>query len=341
MIIESIKELIEGKDLSVQGMKESMDEIMDGKATPAQIGAFLSLLRVKGETVDEIAQAAKVMREKAFSIEVKGPVMDTCSTGGTGINHFNISTTVAFVIAGAGVKVAKHGNRAISGRCGSADVLEELGVKVDIPPEQVKNCIENAGIGFLFAPVFHKAMKNVMGPRREMAIRTVFNILGPLTNPASATHQLLGVYDPDLTGVMAEVLGKLGVKRAMVVHGDGGLDEISLTGPTKVSEVKEGKVDTFEVSPEDFGLSNCRIEDIKGGDKEYNAKTLKGILEGDLKGAYRDAVLLNASASFVILEKVSDYRQGVEIAEDSIDSKKALNKLKELIECSAGLSSRE
>ncbi len=333
MIKESIKELINGKELSSEGMKNSMEEIMSGVATPSQIGAYLALLSIKKETVNEITQAAMVMRNKASSINIDGTVMDTCSTGGTGLNHFNISTTVAFVIAGTGIKVAKHGNRAASGRCGSADVLEKLGVNIELKPEHVKECIDKVGIGFMFAPMFHRAMKYAAGPRREIGIRTIFNILGPLTSPASATHQLLGVYKSELTDVMASVLGNLGVKRAMVVHGSGGLDEISLTGPTKISELKDNQVKSYEVKPSDFGLAGHSIEDIKGGDVEVNAGIMQMVL-GSEKGAYRDAVLANAGAAFVILEKAEDLRQGVEIAAESIDSKKALSKLTELIEFS-------
>lgn len=334
MIKEAIKELILGKDLTAQGMTAAMKQIMEGEAAGTQIGAFLALLRVKGESVSEITQAAIVMREKASSIKVEGPVMDTCSTGGTGINHFNISTTVAFAVAGMGVRVAKHGNRAVSGRCGSADVLAELGLNMELSPEQVQSCINETGIGFLFAPVFHKAMKHAAGPRREIGIRTIFNILGPLTNPASATHQLLGVYDPDLTEILAEVLGNLGVERAMVVHGEGGMDEISLSGPTKVSEMKKGSVTTYEIHPGDFGLENHSIEEIKGGDEGKNAEILKSVLEGKAQKAYKDSVLANAAASFVILGKAQDFKQGVEMASESISTGKSLAKLNELIEYS-------
>jgi anthranilate phosphoribosyltransferase len=339
MIRDAIKELINGKDLNPDMMKKTMDQIMSGEAAPSQIGAFLVLLRVKGETVDEITQAAVVMREKAVSIKVSPPVLDTCSTGGTGINHFNVSTAVAFVAAGAGIRVAKHGNRALSGRCGSADVLEELGVNVGLSPKGVEKCVNETGIGFLFAPTFHKAMKFAAGPRKELGVRTIFNILGPLTNPASATHQVLGVFDPNLTEDMANVLGNLGLKRAMVVHGSGGMDEISLWGKTRVSELKNGAVRTYEISPGDFGLGGCGIEDIKGGDRQRNAEILRKILNRE-KSPYRDMVLANSSACFVILEKAPDFRHGVKLAEESIDSGKALEKLKLLIECSNDNSNR-
>jgi anthranilate phosphoribosyltransferase len=336
MIKESIVELSMGKDLSPEGMRESMNEIMGGEATPAQIGAFLALLKIKGESVNEITQAASVMREKAHSIDIEAPVLDTCSTGGTGLNHINISTTVAFVAAGAGIKVAKHGNRAASGKCGSADVLEKLGVNIELEPEKVKECIDSIGIGFLFAPKFHKAMKYAAAPRKEMGIRTVFNMLGPLTNPASATHQLLGVYSPRLTETLASVLGNLGVERAMVVHGEGGLDEISLSGKTKVSEFKKDSVETYDLEPEDFGLENTPLDAIKGGDEQVNAEMIRKVLNGE-KCAFREYVLANSAASLVIIGKASDMKEGVKIAGESIDSGKAMKKMEELAEFTSGL----
>jgi anthranilate phosphoribosyltransferase len=331
MIKDTLKKLIAGQDLTSDEMRSSMQEIMDGEATPSQIGAFLALLRVKNETIDEITQAAKVMREKAASINVSGPVIDTCSTGGTGLNHFNISTTSAFVLAGSGVKVAKHGNRAASGKCGSADVLEKLGVNLTITPECVQDSLEKIGIGFMFAPVFHKAMKHAIGPRREMGVRTVFNVLGPLTNPASATHQVLGVFKAEYTDILANVLLNLGVQGAMVVHGAGGMDEISLAGPTRISEVKDGEVNTYEVTPVDFGLCSNTIDDIKGGEVDENAQITRSVLSGD-KGKHRDIVLANASAAFVVMGMVSDFREGAVMAVESIDSGRALNKLNELVE---------
>ncbi|MBN2407208.1 MAG: anthranilate phosphoribosyltransferase [Elusimicrobia bacterium] len=333
MIQEAIQDLLEGKDLGAPIMKGSMEELMGGLATQSQIGAFLALLRIKGETVEEITQAAAVMREKASSIDINGVILDTCSTGGSGLNHLNVSTAAAFVAAGAGVRVAKHGNRAASGKCGSADVLEKLGVKIDLEPEQVKKCLEKAGIGFLFAPKFHKAMKHAAGPRKELGIRTIFNILGPLTNPASATHQLLGVYDAGLTGIMAEVLGNLGVRGAMVVHGAGGLDEISLSGKTRVSELKNGKVKTYEVSPDDFGLPLVGADDMKGGMPDTNAEYITRIFNGE-KTPYRDVVIANSAACLVITGVAGDLREGVEAARASLDSGKALDKLRELAEIS-------
>ncbi|MFW6134145.1 MAG: anthranilate phosphoribosyltransferase [Elusimicrobiota bacterium] len=331
MIRQAIKQLIKGEDLSSECMKETMEEIMEGRAVPSQVGSFLSLLRIKKESVNEITQAARVMREKAVPLKIDGDILDTCSTGGTGINHFNISTTVAFVVAGMGIKVAKHGNRAVSGRCGSADVLEKLGVDINMNPEQVKKCIEENGIGFLFAPSFHKAMKYAAGPRKELGIRTIFNILGPLTNPACATHQIMGVYDSELTEVLAQVLGNLGVKGAVVVHGDGGLDEITLSGATKISEFKNDFINNYELYPGDFGLKTYEIKHIKGGDEKKNAEILKGILQGE-GGAYRDFTIANAAAAFVIADKAEDLRQGVEMAQESIDSGKAYKKLKALVE---------
>ncbi|MFH1416298.1 MAG: anthranilate phosphoribosyltransferase [Elusimicrobiota bacterium] len=333
MIRESIKDLYEGKDLTSEGMRKSMEEIMTGEAAPSQIGAFLSLLAVKTPTVNEITQAARVMREKASSIEVDGELLDTCSTGGTGINHMNISTTVAFIIAGAGMKVAKHGNRAATGKCGSADVLEKLGVNIELKPEEVKECIEKTGIGFLYARTFHQAMKYAAGARKEIGIRTVFNLLGPLTNPASVDYQLLGVYAPELTDSMAAVLGNLGVKRAMVVHGHGGLDEISLSGTTKVSELKDDFVKTYEISPDDFGLKTSSIEDIKGGDEEINASITRKVLAGE-KGAFRDICLANASAALVVAGLSEDFKEGVKMAEKIIDTGSAALKLDKLIEMS-------
>lgn len=333
MIRESIIKLAEGEDLTSKGMRQSMEEIMCGRATQAQVGAFLSLLKIKTETVNEITQAAKVMREKSSRIKISGKIMDTCSTGGTGINHYNISTAVAFIIAASGIKVAKHGNRAASGKCGSADVLEALGVKIDLEPAAVKKCIERINIGFLFAPKFHKAMKFAAPIRKEIGIRTIFNILGPLTNPATATHQILGVFNKDLTEVMSEVLGNLGVKRAMVVHGYGGLDEISLSGPTKVSELKNDFVSTYKITPKDFGLKQSAVKEISGGNKNTNALAVRKIFKGT-KMPYRDVVLANAAASFVVLEKAKTLKEGVKIANEIIDSGMAMDKLEELIELS-------
>lgn len=336
MIKDAIKILSLGDDLTQEQMKKSMYEIMEGEASPSQIGAFLALLKVKKETIDEITQAAVVMREKAGSVNIDEPVLDTCSTGGTGLNHLNISTIVAFIVAGSGVKVAKHGNRASSGKCGSADILEKLGVNINLDPQQVENCIREIGIGFLFAPVFHKAMKFAAGPRKEIGVRTVFNILGPLTSPASATHQLLGVFDSSLTETMAKVLGNLGTDRAMVVHGFGGLDEISLSGPTAVSELKDLKVVNYEINPQDFGLATYDIKEIKGSDADFNADMARKALEG-MSSPYSDFLIANAAACLVILDKAQDFQQGVEIARDSMATGKAMKKLEELVDYSKNL----
>ena len=336
MIKECIKELSMGNDLTSAGMRESMNEIMEGVATPAQIGAFLALLRIKGESVNEITQAARVMREKAHSIDIEPPMLDTCSTGGTGLNHVNISTTVAFLAAAAGIKLAKHGNRAATGRCGSADVLEKLGVNIEIEPDQVKTCIENTGIGFLFAPKFHKAMKYAASPRKEVGIRTIFNMLGPLTNPASASHQLLGVYSPELTEPLASVLGNLGVKRAMVVHGAGGLDEISLSGPTRVSELKEDSVETYNIDPSDFGLENVPLESITGGDEDTNAGIIRETLAGK-NSPFMHYVIANCSAALFIMDRADTLKEGADMARDLLESGKAARKLEDLIRCSQEL----
>jgi len=336
MIKEAISKVIEKIDLSQSEMELVMNEIMSGGATPAQIGAFLTALRLKGETVEEITGAARVMREKASRIRNleelrinRVEIVDTCGTGGSGTNAFNISTATAFVVAGAGLKVAKHGNKSVSSLCGSADIIEGLGVSLKLSPEAVGECIKEVGIGFLFAPLFHGAMKHAIGPRREIGIRTIFNILGPLTNPAGATSQVMGVYDGSLTETLAQVLGNLGVRHALVVHGMDGLDEITITKESKISEVKEGKIKTFFLKPEDFGISRAQMEDIKGGTIEENVKIIQKILKGE-KGPFRDIVLLNAAAAFMAANKARDFSGGIKIAEDSIEQGRALNKLEHL-----------
>ena len=335
MIKEAIEKIVGRVDLSAAQMRAVFDEIMTGQATPAQIGAFLTALRVKGETVDEITGAALGMREKAVRIHVEGGLVDTCGTGGSGINTFNISTVAAFVAAGAGVKVAKHGNRGASSGCGSADVLEALGVRIDSGAAIVERCIREIGIGFLFAPVFHSAMKHVAGPRREIGIRTIFNILGPLSNPAGAESQVLGVYDAHLTGLMAHVLKNLGARRAFVVHGMDGLDEITITTRTKVSELSDGKIRDYVITPEKFGLKRRAIEDIKGGDALRNAEIARRVLQGQ-KGPQRDIVLLNAAAALMAGFKAKDFKDGIRRSAESIDSGSAFNRLKNLIELTKG-----
>ncbi|MFH1350413.1 MAG: anthranilate phosphoribosyltransferase [Pseudomonadota bacterium] len=345
MIKEAIAKVVNRDNLSEKEMMAAMDEIMTGKATPAQIGSFITALRMKGETVDEITGAAKVMRAKAKKINLKNhsvnvdrdeinvedeTILDTCGTGGDGTNTFNVSTAMAFVAAGAGVKVAKHGNRAVSSKCGSADVLTHLGVKLDINVANVERCIQEVGIGFLYAPLYHGAMKFAAGPRQELGLRTIFNLLGPLTNPAGATAQVLGVYSPDLTEKMAMVLGRLGTKEAFVVCGEGTFDEISICGPTRVSHLKEGNVTTVVMRPEDYGFTRVGPEAIKGGNASENARIIREILNGE-NGPKRDMVLFNAAAAFVAAGLDDDFHKGIERAKDSIDSGRAREKLDKLV----------
>ncbi|MDP8298402.1 MAG: anthranilate phosphoribosyltransferase [Candidatus Tantalella remota] len=332
-IIEAIKKVTGYEDLSESQTRSVFDEIMSGQATPAQISAFITGLRMKGETVDEITGAVKVMRQKAKKIKIKGgagAVLDTCGTGGSGPNIFNISTTVAFVLAGCGVKVAKHGNRSASSHCGSADVLEELGVKISVSARMTEKCVNEIKIGFLFAPLFHGAMKYAVTPRKEIGIRTIFNILGPLANPAAAGCQLLGVYDPELTEVMARVLKKLGSRRVFVVHGDGPIAEVSIAGRTKVSELKNGRVRTYNVTPSNFGVKKATMKDIKGGTVVQNAWIIKDVLSGK-RGPARDVVLINSSMALVAAGKVKDLKEGVLMAAFSIDSGEAAEALEKLI----------
>ena len=333
-IQEAIAKVIEGKDLSRGEMTDAMNQIMSGEATDAQIGAFLIALRVKGECVDEIAGAASVMREKATPIVTKHDVIvDTCGTGGDHSGTFNISTTAAFVAAGAGLCVAKHGNRAATSQSGSADVLGALGVNIEASPETVSRCLDDVGIGFLFAISLHGAMKYAIGPRREIGARTIFNALGPLSNPASAKRQVVGVYSAALTETLAGVLGTLGAEHAFVVHGSDGLDEMTLTGPTRVSELKNGSVSTYDVSPGDFGLAQAPADALKGGDADYNAEITRSILNGE-EGPRRDIVLLNAAAAIVAGDKARDLNEGVQVAAEVIDSGKALEKLEGLVAAS-------
>ncbi|MBI5467494.1 MAG: anthranilate phosphoribosyltransferase, partial [Deltaproteobacteria bacterium] len=299
-------------------------------ASPAQIGSFITALRMKGETVAEITGAARVMREKATRIEAPGDnVVDTCGTGGDESMTFNISTAAAFVASGAGVTVAKHGNRSVSSKCGSADVLKSLGVNIEAEVSRVEECIREAGIGFLFAPLLHGAMKYAAPVRRELGIRSIFNILGPLTNPAGAKRQLLGVYDPALTDILAMVLFNLGSVHAFIVRGEDGLDEITLTGETRVTELKDGSVRTYHIKPEDFGFERCSPADLKGGDPEVNAGIILGVLGGG-KGPARDIVLLNSAAAIVAGGKAGRIEEGIALAHGSIDSGEALGKLEKL-----------
>ncbi len=329
MIKEALALLAEGKDLDRSSMVDTMNEIMGGEATPAQIGAFLMGLRSKGETVGEITGAAEVMREKATRIRFEGPCIDTCGTGGDHSCTFNISTTAAFVAAATGLVVAKHGNRAASSASGSADVLAELGVNIEADVATVEKCLREVGIGFLFAPTLHGAMRYAIGPRREMGVRTIFNLLGPLTNPAGAKRQLMGVFDGDLTEVLANVLMNLGSEAAMVVHGSDGLDEITLTGPTRVSELKDGQVKTYEISPEDFCLSRCKKEDLLGGDPKENARIAREALS-NVSGPRLDAVLINAGAAVYVGGKASTIGEGIELARRAAASGEAMKKLESL-----------
>jgi anthranilate phosphoribosyltransferase len=334
---EAISSLISGISLAETEMAGVMAEIMDGQATPAQIGAFLTALRLKGETVAEISGAARVIREKAVRVQVEEEVVDTCGTGGDGKSTFNISTTAAFVVAGAGVRVAKHGNRAMSGAVGGADVLEALSAKIELSPEQVKICITQAGFGFLLAPAFHRAMRHAVGPRREIGIRTIFNLLGPLTNPAGARHQLIGVFDRVWVAPLAEALGRLGSVHALVVHGEDGLDEITLTAETHLAELREGKICAYTVRPEDIGLHRCTLADLQIGGVKEAAEVLTRILKGE-RGPCRDIVLLNAAAALYAGDSVPSLSTGIAKAAASIDSGAAYERLNRFVELTNTLS---
>ena len=346
MIKQFISKVVKGEDLTEAEMEKAMTEIMIGTATPAQIGAFITALRLKGETVDEITGAARAMRAKATKINVNNhlvnidrdeiniddeTILDIVGTGGDGTRTFNVSTTTAFVAAGGGIKVAKHGNRAVSSICGSADVLENLGVNLDVTSTDVEKCIKEIGIGFLYAPIFHGAMKHAAGPRQEIGIRSIFNLLGPVTNPAGASVQVLGVYEQSLTDKIALVLKRLGTREAFVVCGEGTFDEISICGPTKITHLKDDNVHTFQMTPEEYDLKRAELEDIVGGDAKKNANITRHVLDGG-KGPKRDMVLLNASAAFVAAGLCDNFREGIRIAADSIDSGKAREKLHKLVE---------
>jgi anthranilate phosphoribosyltransferase len=330
MIVAAISKLVELQNLTEEEAAQAMRQIMEGGATPAQIAAFLTGLRIKGETIEEITGCARVMREKATPIRAPYPnVIDTCGTGGDGAQTFNISTTAAFVVAGAGVPVAKHGNRAISSRCGSADLLQALGVTIELSPEMTEQCLAEVGLTFLFAPLFHSAMKNAIGPRREIGVRTIFNILGPLTNPAGAKHQILGVSRQELAEPMARVLGNLGSARAFVVHGADGLDEITTTGETHITVLDEGDISPTVISPEQFGLRRAPLGALGGGDAQQNAAISLAVLEGK-QGPHRDVVLLNAAAALAVAGTVPDLQAGLRMAARVIDSGAALEKLRRL-----------
>jgi anthranilate phosphoribosyltransferase len=340
MIRQNIQCLVDGGSLSAAESRVAMQEIMTGQATNAQIAAFLTALRMKGETVEELVSFAQVMREHCVRIcpKVDSRLVDTCGTGGDQLKTFNISTAAAFVVAGAGIPIAKHGNRCVTSKSGSADVLEQLGVNLNVPPEAVKDAIEQVGVGFLFAPAFHPAMKYAVAPRKEVGIRTIFNALGPLTNPACASAQLLGVYDARLAEPLAEALGKLGCEEAMVVHGLDGLDEISTVGKTKIAHLKGGKVQTAELSPQDFGVKQAEHADLQGGTPEQNARLLVGIFNGavDKGDPRRDIVVVNAAAGIMVGGKADNFSEGIALAEEALDSGAAFSKLRLLVKASGG-----
>lgn len=344
MIKSAIAKVVERQNLTEAEMIEVMDQIMSGGATPAQIGAFITALRMKGETVDEITGAARVMRERATPIRVgrnvldidrdeinldQETILDVVGTGGDGTNTFNISTTVALVVSACGVKVAKHGNRSVSSACGSADVLEALGVNLDVTPELVERCIDQLGVGFLFAPALHGAMKHAIGPRKEIGIRSIFNILGPLTNPAKADCQVMGVYRQDLVETLAQVLHKLGCRRGFVVHGLDGMDEITLSDATLVASIEPAGVRVERITPEQFGLQRCAMSDLRGGNAQQNAAIVRGILGGE-RGPRREVVLLNAAYALLAAGKAATVAQGLELAAEAIDSGRARQQLETL-----------
>lgn len=336
-IKEAIGRVVRREDLSEEEMQEVMNIIMSGEATSAQVGAFITALRMKGETIDEIVGAVRVMRDKATFVDTgvrtgEGELlMDIVGTGGDEAGTFNVSTTTSFVVAAAGVPVAKHGNRAVSSKCGSADVLEALGVDLTMTAAEVAECVKSVGIGFLFAPMLHGAMKHAIGPRREIGIRTIFNILGPMTNPAGANAQLTGVFDKALTTTLAEVLVRLGMKRTLVVWGEGNLDEMTITGTTHVADGRDGKVESYTIEPEDLGLKRATMAELQGGQSaEESADQVRSILNGE-KGPKRDMVLLNAAGALLVADKVSDLKDGVAMAAELIDSGKALAKLDGLV----------
>lgn len=334
MIQDSIKQLISKKSLTKTQAQQVMNEIMSGEVTGSQFGAFVTSLMLKGETADEIAGLATSMREHSLKVSVNEKIiLDTCGTGGDNSNTFNISTASALILAGCGVKIAKHGNRAMSGKSGSADVLEQLGVNINLSPESVSKCIQETNFGFMFAQIFHPSMKFAAAPRKELGIKTVFNILGPLTNPANANHQIIGVYSPSVGNLMAEVLKILGSSRAMIVHSADGIDEISLWDKTKIWELKNNEISNYEITHEDFGLNKINISELKVSSPEESVKIIQNILSGE-KSAARDVALANAAAGLLIAGKVDSLIKGVEMAKKSIDSGNALNQLNKLIQIS-------
>ena len=331
MFRDNLQKIILGQNLSETEMGQMITEILSGEITDAQVGAFMAALATKGETFEELAGAAKAMRKKAIRIQTNASaVVDTCGTGGDGAKTFNISTTTAFVVAGAGITVAKHGNRSVSSQCGSADVLEVLGVKLDTAPEIVEEAVTEVGIGFLYAPLYHGAMRFAAKARKEIGLRSIFNMLGPLTNPAGANCQLLGVYAPELTEMFADALRLLGTRRAFLVHGHDGLDEISICSPTRISELADGGVKTYDLSPEQFFGEASDPKDLLGGEPQVNAGITRRILDGE-KGPRRNVVLLNAAAALMAADKASDFSTGLELAAEAIDSGSAADKLAHLV----------
>lgn len=332
MFRENLNKIILGHNLNEDEMSGVITEIFSGNITDAQIGALMAALATKGETFEELAGAARAMRRKALRIQSSAAItVDTCGTGGDGTRTFNISTTTAFVVAGCGVTVAKHGNRSVSSQCGSADLLEVLGVKLDTDPEIVEEAVNQIGIGFLFAPIYHGAMRHAGKARKEVGIRSIFNMLGPLTNPAAANCQLLGVYAPELTEMFAQALQLLGAKRAFVVHGHDGMDEITVCAPTRISELKDGLIRTYDINPEQFFGRVAEPDSLKGGNPEENAQITRNILTGE-KSPKRDVVLLNTAAALVAAGRAKDLKDGINTAQISIDSGEALKKLKTLVQ---------
>lgn len=334
MFKEILEKILGRNDLAEEEAYEIMSSVMGGEATPAQIGAFLIAMRMKGERVAEVTGFARAMRDKALPLDYPGELLDTCGTGGDGIGTLNISTLSALVVAGIGVKIAKHGNRSVSSLCGSADLLEAFGVKIDMPPTLAQRCLDECNFAFLFAPLYHPAMRHAGGPRKELGVRTVFNLLGPLTNPARVKRQLLGVFSPSLTSFIASVLLKLGVERAMVVSSMEGMDEISLSAPTKVSEIVDGGIREYLVEPEELGIPEYPLEMLKAGSKENNLKLAERILSADIEGAVLDAVLLNAAAALLVADFAKDLKQGMEMARESLISGRAKDVLETLIRIS-------
>jgi anthranilate phosphoribosyltransferase len=331
-MIKIINRLVNGENLTESQMTYAVTKIMEGRVSEVHMAGFLTALRVKGETSEEISSGARVMRKKAVQIDLGDRyTVDTCGTGGDGANTYNISTASAFVAAAGGAAVVKHGNRSVSSQSGSADVLEVLGVNINITPERVKECIEKINLGFLYAPAFHSSMKYVAGVRKQLGFRTVFNILGPLTNPAKANGQVLGVFHENLTELMAEAMKSLEAEHVLVVHGLDGLDEITVTNRTKISELKDGKINSYYIEPEDFGIKRSVKKEVEGGTPKENAEIIRGIFKGKIRGAKKDILLLNSGAALYVGKKASSIKEGVEVAREIIESGKALAKLEELI----------